>query len=125
MNVSAQVQVIASERPTAKPVVAGVFNILVGAGALLALSIVGILALVIGSITLPFVGIVLAMIGIPLLAVPALALVGGIYAVQRRSWGWALAGSIATALLSNVLGVASIILVAVSKSEFQHSRTPC
>jgi hypothetical protein len=123
MNMSAQE--IAPERPTAKPVVAGVFSILVGAGALLVLSIVGILALVIGSIALPVVGIVLAIIGIPLLAVPALALVGGIYAVQRRSWGWALAGSIAAALLSNVLGVASIILVAVSKGEFRHSRTPC
>jgi hypothetical protein len=47
-----------------------------------------------------------------------LALVGGIFAVQRKMWGWALAGSIATALMSNVLGVVSIVLVAVSKPEF-------
>jgi hypothetical protein len=123
MNMSAQV--IAPEPPTPKPVVAGVFSIIVGAVALLVLSLVGILALVIGSVTLPVVGIVLAIIGIPLLALPTLALIGGIYAVQRRSWGLALAGSIAAALLSNVLGVASIVLVAVSKREFRHSRASC
>jgi hypothetical protein len=115
----------AQERPTAKPVVAGIFSIVIGGGALLGLSIVGILALVVGSIALPVVGLVLAIIGIPVLAVPALALIGGVYAVQRRSWGWALAGSIAAALMSNVLGVASIVLVAVSKNEFRDGRTAC
>jgi hypothetical protein len=105
-------------RPTSKPVIAGIINIVIGAGALLALSIVGIVVLVIGSVTMPALGFLVLFVGAPLVAGAVLALVGGIFAVQRKMWGWALAGSIATALMSNVLGVVSIVLVAVSKPEF-------
>jgi hypothetical protein len=111
-------QCIAQQQPTAKPVIGGIIDIIVGAGALLALSILGLIALVVSSVTLPFVGIVLAFIAIPILAVPVVALVGGICATQRRSWGWALAGSIATTLMANVFGLVAIVLVALSRGEF-------
>jgi hypothetical protein len=54
----------------------------------------------------------------PAIAVGVLAVVGGIFAMQRRRWGWALVGSMAAAVIFHVLGIASIVLVAVSKNEF-------
>jgi len=57
----------------------------------------------------------------PFLCVSALAIVGGIYALQRRKWGLALAGSIA-ALFTPwfwFLGVAATVFTALSKNEFE------
>jgi len=48
-----------------------------------------------------------------------LAAIGGAYALQRRKWGWALTGSICALIPTFVLGVAAIILVALSKDEFE------
>lgn len=49
-------------------------------------------------------------------------IIGGIFALQRRKWGWALAGSI-IAIIAIVgtfpLGIASTIFVALSKDEFE------
>ncbi len=115
-------QVLVQPQHTAKPVIAGIINIVIGACALLGLSVLGIIILVIGSLTVPFLGFVVMLIGVPLVAGAVLALVGGIYAVQRKMWGWALAGSIATALMSNVLGVVSVVLVAMSKPEFPNGQ---
>ena len=63
-------------------------------------------------------GIVLGM-AIPTLIITILALVGGIYAVQRKMWGWALAGSIAAILAFLPLGIPAVILAAQSKDEFE------
>jgi hypothetical protein len=54
----------------------------------------------------------------------AIAIVGGICAVQRRAWGLALAGSvlcmisIGPLMISFILGLIGLILIAVSKHEF-------
>ena len=115
-------QVTIQQHPTAKPIVAGIINIVIGAGALLALSVFGIIILVAGSLTIPVLGFLVALLAVPLIAIALLALVGGIYAVQRKMWGWALAGSIATALMLNIVGVVSIVLVAVSRGEFPNGQ---
>jgi uncharacterized membrane protein YedE/YeeE len=50
----------------------------------------------------------------------ALALIGGIFALQRKRWGWALAGSIAAIPGSWwPLGVAATVFTAISKDEFK------
>ncbi len=106
---------------TAKPVVAGIFNIIVGSCCM-----IGVLAIIIAAaVAAPFatdipfnVSWLFALIAIPVAAIGAISLVGGIYEVQRRAWGWALAASITTTIVSNVLGVASIVLTALSKDEF-------
>ena len=55
-----------------------------------------------------------------LLAVSSsLPLIGGIYAIQRKAWGLALAGSIVATLTAAPLGIISTILVALSKDEFE------
>ena len=56
--------------------------------------------------------------GIIMLLLAVLALIGGIYALQRRYWGLALAGSIAAILVFFPTGIAAVIFVALSKNEF-------
>jgi len=53
------------------------------------------------------------------LIISILSIVGGIYALQRKKWGMALAGSIAAFFCSFPLGIAAIILTVLSKNEFE------
>ena len=46
-------------------------------------------------------------------------IVGGVYALQRRKWGWALAGSIIAIFRSSVLGILATIFVAMARDEFE------
>ncbi len=46
------------------------------------------------------------------------ALIGGIFAVQRKGWGLALTGSICAILQNGILGIISTIFVALSRKEF-------
>ena len=62
---------------------------------------------------------VLWVIAIPAAVLGILGLVGGIYALQRKNWGLALAGSIAAFLPSSILGVVAIIFTALSKKQFE------
>ena len=55
----------------------------------------------------------------PTIILAILAPIGGAYALQRKKWGWALTGSICALIPTFVLGVAAIILVALSKDEFE------
>ena len=52
------------------------------------------------------------------LALSIVPIIGGVFALQRKSWGWALAGAICAALSSNVIGVIAIVFIAMSKQEF-------
>ena len=45
-------------------------------------------------------------------------IVGGVFALQRRKWGWALVGSIISILGVFPLGIASTIFVIIAKDEF-------
>ena len=60
----------------------------------------------------------LIIIGVPLFALGIVAIVGGVSAIRRGSFGLSLAGAIC-ALPSNVLGILAIIFVSVSKGEFR------
>jgi hypothetical protein len=112
---------------TGKPTTAGVLNIITGG-----LGILGSFFYIIGfsaftsMMSLPGMGdipgfmpgIILAM-GVPSLLIAVLALVGGVFDLQRKHWGWALAGSIAAILSFLPLGIASTVLTAQSKGEFE------
>ena len=56
-------------------------------------------------------------IGVPLLVLGVLAVVGGISAIRRNSFGLSLAGAIC-ALPSVILGILGIVFVSMSKREF-------
>ena len=116
---------------TWKPTTAGVLNIVTGA-----LSIFGAFALGIGLVVInsgsqfiftqrdmPFaLPVATTMLAISLvfsLVFTVLTIVGGVFALQRKQWGWALAGSIVAILATFPLGVLSTIFVALSKEEFE------
>jgi hypothetical protein len=48
----------------------------------------------------------------------ALAIIGGIFSVRRKVWGMALTGAIAGILTFFPLGIASVILVSIGRTEF-------
>ena len=118
---------------TRKPVVAGILNIIVGVLNFLGTFFIIIVLVAIGSGILAlsaFINIMpiwlsgiaqglLIIIAILLAIFSVLPLIGGIYAVQRKNWGLALAGSIVAIFSSAPLGIASTILVALAKDEFE------
>jgi len=120
---------------TWKPIAAGVLNIMVGVVTLFGTFIVTIILVGIGGGVLAisriadfmpiwlsgFVEGVMVIIAILLVVSSALPLIGGIYAVQRKNWGWALTGSIVAVLSSTIPGIASTVLVSLSKNEFKKS----
>jgi len=118
---------------TWKPIVAGILNIIVGTFNLLGMLVIIVVLVAIGSGILALSSIMnlmpmwlsgiaqglLLIIAILLAIFSAIPLVGGIYAVQRKNWGLALAGSIVAILSSTPLGIASTVLVALAKNEFE------
>jgi uncharacterized BrkB/YihY/UPF0761 family membrane protein len=46
-------------------------------------------------------------------------IIGGVYALQRRRWGWALAGSIIAIFRTSVLGILATIFVSMARDEFE------
>ena len=118
---------------TWKPTVAGILDIVAGVFGLIAVILLFVGAGITGGIlgipgieAIPrFVPYLLLGIAIPLAVLGILALVGGIYALQRKGWGWALAGSIAAVFASTPIlrflpiGIVAIIFTAISKDEFE------
>jgi hypothetical protein len=114
---------VAETPKTAMPIAAGILNIISGAFKLigfLALILVGLFMAVSPGQEYPFnPAAILVLISIFLFALGILSVVGGIFALQRRNFGLSLAGSIASFLPFNLLGMASIILVAMASKEFK------
>jgi hypothetical protein len=54
----------------------------------------------------------------------ALAIVGGVFALRKKHWGWALAGAIASTLTFFPCGIPAIIFTAMGKPEFQANALP-
>ena len=118
---------------TWKPVVAGILDIVLGVTNLFGMFVVigllvafggGILSIVHIAELMPIwlsgmVHGVLIILAILLAVSSSLPLIGGIYAIQRKSWGLALAGSIVAILSAAPLGIVSTVLVALSKDEFE------
>lgn len=111
---------------TSKPIIAGVLEIIAGVlGLLAALSLLIVVGMTGGSLDTPmgpmpaFVPGLIKSMGILTILFAILSLVGGIFAVQRKLWGLALAGSIGAILTAFILGIPAIILTAISKKEFE------
>ena len=108
-------------KKTWRPTVAGILNITLGGLSLFVLFLFAIGPMIImplnaGTFSLD---LSLLLMVIPGLAIEALAIVGGVFAIQRRKWRWALAGSIAAFFPSWPLGIAAIVLTILSKNEFE------
>ena len=116
----------ATEEKTWKPTAAGIMSIICGVG-----QVIGGIVFAVGNSLLarftgiPFIGGVIerfsayyTLIGATLIVLGVIAIVGGIYALRRRIWGLALAGSIC-ALPLFILGIPAIIFVIRGKREFE------
>lgn len=56
--------------------------------------------------------------GVFCLVTGVLGVVGGIFAIQKKRWGWALAGAIAGCINFMPVGIAAVVLTALAKPEF-------
>jgi hypothetical protein len=125
-------QMESTVRKTWKPTTAGILNIVAGVSSLLGL--IAIIIAIVAAASGPYLweyfpgygpaelGIaltVLIIIAVVLAVIGLLPLIGGIYALQRKKWGLALAGSIAAVVGTFILGVLAIVFLALSKDEFE------
>ena len=122
---------------TWKPTVAGILNIVAGVPGLL-----GAIGVIIGIIVFVPVGgapfladmwrdlgdlgigpnlliIILVIAAIFSAILGILPLIGGIYALQRKKWGLALAGSIVAIFGASVMGILATIFIVMAKDEFE------
>jgi hypothetical protein len=116
---------------TSKATVAGVLSLIAGASAILGgvvlatLGIIGSGALVlVHDPELPQLVKLLPLLFFYTLALllfvsGGVAVAGGMSALQRRSWGMALAGSIAAVLCVLPLGAIAVILLVMGEAEFR------
>jgi len=106
---------------TWKPTTAGILDIISGVlGLIGAISYFIAIGVVGSQPDVPgFVLGILWGLAFPSIIIGILALVGGIYSVQRKKWGWALAGSIAAILAFLPLGILATIFAAMSRDEFE------
>jgi hypothetical protein len=107
---------------TGKPVAAGILNIIAGAGCVvgaLGWGVAGGICGALGGFPFFIPGFLFGLLAIPAILLGILSIIGGVYALQRRRWGCALAGSIGAILSSHILGLISIILIALSRNEFE------
>jgi hypothetical protein len=117
---------------TWKPVTAGILNIISGAirgfgiiGLIIAISLIdaghyfGAVPPSDAPFVLSVVNTVLVFALIISVVLTVLPIVGGVFALQRRRWEWALAGSVAAIIGVFPLGILSTVFVAMGKEEFE------
>ena len=111
----------AAVKKTWMPTVAGILDIVAGGLSLSVLFLFAIGPMIIMPIKegIFHFNLSLLFMVIPGITIEALAIVGGVFAIQRRKWRWALAGSIAAFFPSWPLGIAAIVLAILSKNEFE------
>ncbi len=104
---------------TAMPVIAGIMNLVIGFINLLGVLGVGIAIAVVWSEQASDVALLVLWIVFGVLLVFSVpSIIGGIYALQRRNWVIALLGSVGSFLTWNLIGLAPLILVILSRNEF-------
>ena len=109
---------------TWKPMTAGILSIIAGVlgavGGIVAATVGRTIGgLWMGPMAVPNITMILGAIAIPLIILGIVAIVGGIYALRRRIWGLALAGSICSLICVWFLEIPAIIFTAMGKNEFE------
>jgi hypothetical protein len=117
------------QRKTWKSRTAGILAIVAGAVGVIEWVAVAVLEILAGNLS-GLGGFFLALAAIAI-AIRIVAVVGGIFALKRKTWGLALAGSICAVfssfliLLTVPLGIAAIVLVVLGRGEFQSGPESC
>ena len=118
---------------TWKPIWAGILNIISGATSVF--SVIGLVTAIVAdeirqsildscppeylSSVEPLIPTILIILLLLASIQTVLPIIGGVLALQRVKWGWALAGSIIAIIAMFPLGVASTIFVVMAKDEFE------
>jgi len=115
-------------KKTWMPMVAGILDIVAGALSFLLLALVIVVVFILmatrgaslfGNMPVRVGPAIILSLAIPIMVADVLAVVGGAYALMRKAWGLALAGSIAAVFASWPMGIAAIVLTVMSKNEFE------
>ncbi|MDD4876318.1 MAG: hypothetical protein PHQ86_04205 [Dehalococcoidales bacterium] len=110
-------------KKTRKPIIGGILAIFSGA-----LGLLGIINYAVGLSDIsglskgdmpPFVPSIIFEMPVPSIIIAVLALVGGVFAITRKRWRWALTGAISATLSLILLGIPALIMIAISKDEFK------
>jgi hypothetical protein len=104
------------------PVTAGILDLIVGVPGL----IIGIICAVIGGFLTFFIAGLGALLGAPLIILSIVAIVGGVFAIRKRAWGFALAAAICGFIVglpfiapAILLGIPAIVFTALGKGQFK------
>jgi hypothetical protein len=104
------------------PLTAGILQLIIGIPGV----IVGLIAVAIGSIATFFIAGLGGLIGAPIVILSIVAVIGGVFAIRKRAWGFALAGAICSFIVglplvapAILLGIPAIIFVALGKGQFE------
>jgi hypothetical protein len=111
------------------PTVAGILNLIAGGLALFGLMLLALAVVVLNivpeargdEVGFVIAQSVLAFAGIATLLLAVLAILGGASAIQRKRWGWTIAGSVAATLICAPLGIPAIVLVVMAEKEIRSS----
>jgi hypothetical protein len=108
-------------KKTWMPTVAGILDIVTGSIILSVLFLFGISSMIIEPVMAEAFHFDLSLLFLvmPAIIISSLDIIGGIFAVRRRRWRWALAGSVSSAIGPTPLGIAAIVLLILSKNEFR------
>lgn len=102
---------------TWKPTTAGILSII---GGIIAIAFGAIFATIGTAFLYGIPGLeIMGGIGGGIIALGVIALIGGIMALKRKAWGFALTGAIFACFPVIPLGILAIIFVAMGKSEFK------
>ena len=111
-------------RKTKKPLIGGILSIISGV-----LGLLGIFSYTVGfgepgsgigkGDMPPFVPSIVSGVPAPAIIIAVLAVAGGVLAILKKRWRWALAGAIAAALSMILLGIPAIALISMAREEFE------
>jgi hypothetical protein len=105
------------------PLTAGILDLVIGVPGLI-IGIIGAVGL--GFLTF-FIGGLGALLCAPVIILSIVAIVGGIFAIRKRAWGFALVASICAFIVGLVffvvpgllLGIPAIVFTALGKRQFE------
>jgi len=110
----------AERKETALPVIGGALNIVCGVFGLIGGIVLLIISYLGEELGVDPIGIAFMVVfGIVLPIFGAIAIYGGICAVRREKFGWAIVGAIFALLSFFILGIIGLILIIVAKDEFK------